>query len=61
MKTETFDPYRSFENPQEAVDYINEQDDPEAAAWEVIKANTEHGEAGFASEVLYEYFSSMPE
>ena len=46
-----FDPHRSFESPSEAIEYAKKQPDPLLAAKEIIIANIEFSEYGFAREV----------
>ena len=54
MKTKSFDPYRVFKSPYEAIEYCEKQKDPMKARWAIAKANVEMGEYGFASEVVRE-------
>lgn len=54
MNKETFDPYRGFESPREAIEYCEKQEDSMKAMWAIAQANVEMGEYGFASEVVRE-------
>jgi hypothetical protein len=56
VKTETpnFDPYRHFSSPSEAISYAETQPDPVDAAKQIVAANIDWGEYGFAAEVCRE-------
>jgi hypothetical protein len=45
------DPHRGFDSPSEAIEYAKRQSDPFEAAKQIIMANIEFSEYGFASEV----------
>jgi hypothetical protein len=53
-KTPKFDPGKSFDSPHEAISYAETQPDPVEAAKQIIMANIDYGEYGFASEVCRE-------
>lgn len=49
-----FEPDRSFETVQEAIDYCNEQPNPMYALGAIVGANCEMGEFGFAGDLVHE-------
>jgi len=56
MKTSSskFDPYRAFDSPREAIRCAEKQLDPVDAAKQIVAANIDWGEYGFAAEVCRE-------
>ena len=52
--TTKFDPYRGFNSPREAIRYAEKQLDPVDAAKQIVAANIDWGEYGFAAEVCRE-------
>lgn len=55
--TSNFDPGKSFDSPTEAIDLIQQQPDQIEALLAVVRANVQHSEFGFASEVIREFGS----
>jgi len=49
-----FDPYRGFNSVREAIRYAEKQLDPVDAAKQIVTANIDWGEYGFAAEVCRE-------
>ncbi len=55
QKSRTFDPTGDFESPSEAVKQVMQQPSPIASLMQVVRANVEADEIGFAYEVIIEY------
>jgi hypothetical protein len=53
-KTKKFDPNQSFESATEAIELCKQQPDPRKAAMQIVNANIDMGEYGFAAEVVQE-------
>jgi hypothetical protein len=49
-----FKPDRGFDSPSEAAEYCAEFPEPEKRAMEIVQANIDMGEYGFASELVAE-------